>query len=392
VAARGETLVVPRLTKLVLYGLVLSGLVLGTAAWVRPDRSVTLRVDGQSRTVHTRATTVAGVLSAAGITVGPHDLVAPDASATIGNGAEVVLRRGHELRLVVNGKLVDVWVNAASVDEALTQLGYGDHDYVSVSRSSRLSNGVTSMTVASPKHIRVRVDGRSLTALTAGPTVGQALVDAGVFLTRGDRVRPAASAAITEGMTVTIERVSYKARTRTVSVPYSVVKRADDTAYAGTQTVVTAGRSGSATVTYQLLYLDGKLVSQVVQWSEPVVAPVTEILAVGTKPVPAFVSAYAVGSPRAIAAAMVAQHGWGADQFDCLNSLWTKESNWRVNAANSSGAYGIPQALPGSKMSTVANDWQTNPATQITWGLGYIVRTYATPCAAWAHSEADNWY
>jgi hypothetical protein len=90
---------------------------------------------------------------------------------------------------------------------------------------------------------------------------------------------------------------------------------------------------------------------------------------------------------------MAAQYGWGADQFGCLVPLWQKESGWNVNAYNaSSGATGIPQALPGSKMATAGADWQTNPATQITWGLGYIADRYGTPCAAWDHSESVGWY
>lgn len=86
-------------------------------------------------------------------------------------------------------------------------------------------------------------------------------------------------------------------------------------------------------------------------------------------------------------------YGWGSDQFACLDKLWTKESNWRVNADNpTSSAYGIPQALPGKKMASAGADWQTNPRTQIIWGLGYIKSTYGTPCAAWNHSVAVNWY
>jgi hypothetical protein len=79
-------------------------------------------------------------------------------------------------------------------------------------------------------------------------------------------------------------------------------------------------------------------------------------------------------------------------QYDCLVSLWTQESGWRYNAENASGAYGIPQALPGSKMASAGSDWQTNPATQIKWGLGYISTVYGTPCTAWGHEEADGWY
>ena len=98
-------------------------------------------------------------------------------------------------------------------------------------------------------------------------------------------------------------------------------------------------------------------------------------------------------SAQAIALQMVQARGWGQEQFNCLVALWNRESHWRVNAANtSSGAYGIPQALPGSKMASAGADWQTNPATQITWGLGYITGRYGTPCGAWAHSEAKHWY
>lgn len=91
-------------------------------------------------------------------------------------------------------------------------------------------------------------------------------------------------------------------------------------------------------------------------------------------------------------ALMASQYGWGDDQYSCLVSLWSKESGWNYRAYNASGATGIPQALPGSKMASVAADWSTNATTQIIWGLGYISGSYGTPCAAWAHSEANNWY
>ena len=95
------------------------------------------------------------------------------------------------------------------------------------------------------------------------------------------------------------------------------------------------------------------------------------------------------------AAALIAAEdfGWGADQFSCLNSLWTKESGWDYQAYNpNGGATGIPQALPGSKMASAGSDWQTNATTQIRWGLDYIQRAYGTPCSAWGHSQAVNWY
>lgn len=99
------------------------------------------------------------------------------------------------------------------------------------------------------------------------------------------------------------------------------------------------------------------------------------------------------GTAQAIAYEMVLARGWGDDQFACLRALWQKESGWRVNAYNaSSGAYGIPQALPGSKMASAGADWETNPATQIAWGLGYIGGRYGNPCGAWASSQSRGWY
>lgn len=96
---------------------------------------------------------------------------------------------------------------------------------------------------------------------------------------------------------------------------------------------------------------------------------------------------------RATAREMAAsRYGWGDDQFQCLSSLWNKESSWNYQAHNPSGATGIPQALPGSKMASAGGDWATNAATQIAWGLGYISSVYGTPCSAWGHSQSMNWY
>jgi hypothetical protein len=96
---------------------------------------------------------------------------------------------------------------------------------------------------------------------------------------------------------------------------------------------------------------------------------------------------------RRTGCALMLDRGFAIDQFPCLNKLWNKESGWNHKAYNSgSGAYGIPQALPGSKMQSAGSDWKTNPATQIEWGLGYIKGRYGTPCKAWAHSQDVGWY
>ena len=96
---------------------------------------------------------------------------------------------------------------------------------------------------------------------------------------------------------------------------------------------------------------------------------------------------------QAYAAGQLAAYGWGQDQFRCLVNLWQRESGWRTSANNPySGAYGIPQSLPGDKMASVGADWRTNFRTQVQWGLGYIGSRYGSPCAAWQHSEDKGWY
>jgi hypothetical protein len=101
----------------------------------------------------------------------------------------------------------------------------------------------------------------------------------------------------------------------------------------------------------------------------------------------------ASGSAEQIAEQMLSRYGWSSSQFSCLDPLWARESGWSVTAENpGSGAYGIPQAEPGSEMASAGADWQTDAATQIRWGLSYIQGRYGSPCGAWSHEESDGWY
>jgi hypothetical protein len=108
-------------------------------------------------------------------------------------------------------------------------------------------------------------------------------------------------------------------------------------------------------------------------------------------PIPTSCAAYT--GNKAIACALLPEWGFGIDQMTCLVPMWTKESGWNERSRNpSSGSYGIPQALPASKMAQYGADYLTNPAPQIKWGLSYIKTRYRTPCAAWAFWQAHNWY
>ena len=100
-----------------------------------------------------------------------------------------------------------------------------------------------------------------------------------------------------------------------------------------------------------------------------------------------------LGAKKVAKAILIDEYGFTEKEYKCLNQLWTQESNWNYKSRNKkSGAHGIPQALPASKMNVVSTDWRTNPVTQIRWGLRYISIRYETPCKAWAKHKRSNWY
>ena len=394
-----------RTVKYGLYAAVLAGLVSGTVAWTSVDKTVTLVVDGQSQTVHTTAATVGSALADAGYHAGPHDILAPAASARIADGGRIVYARGRLLRLDVDGRQRDVWTTAPTVAAALAQLGYSTADFTSVSRDKRLPLSPTDIAVRTPKAVTVVNNGKPSDVTTTDSTVGALLGDLGITVDSNDRVTPSATTAISDNLTIVVKHVSKVTISRDKAIPYATRTVQDSSRPAGQTQVVTAGRNGLERITWALVYIDGKLAGRTTLSTTVVHRPVTKVVSVGTKQT--YVaptsggsggSTYSApapspGSAQAIAKQLLAQRGWGNDQFSCLVTLWNHESGWNVHAANPSGAYGIPQALPGSKMGSAGPDWQNDATTQIKWGIGYIANRYGTPCGAWSQWQANGgWY
>jgi uncharacterized protein YabE (DUF348 family) len=377
--------------KFCLYAVVLAGVVGGTAAWATTEKSVKVSIDGQIRTIHTRAATVGDVLSGDHIVVGAHDALAPADNAGIYDGSQIVIKRGRLLELDIDGTNKDVWTTATTVDQALSQLGYGTGKTVSVSRSTRLPLTPTSIELLTPKKVTVRADGKTRTILTTNQTVAGAIAGAGFILNPDDQVSVPVASRLFKNEIITITRVVYVNATKRVAVPYTTSSTPDPTMPKGTTQVITAGQAGLKLVTYQYVYINGRMAGQVVINTTIIVPAVDQVQKSGTEAIPAG-GPTPVGAAQTIARLMVAARGWDGTQFGCLVNLWDRESGWNTHAANPSGAYGIPQALPGSKMSSAGPDWQDNASTQISWGLGYIAGGYGNPCGAWAHSNATGWY
>jgi len=180
-------------------------------------------------------------------------------------------------------------------------------------------------------------------------------------------------------------------------VKFRVIIKRDKSLPKGKKVVRRSGTAGKAVVVYQVRSVNGVEVSRSQVRRSIVIAPTTKVVAVGVAPsADPSVSAVAVppGSAKAFAQSYIAdKYGWGNDQFGCLVELWDRESHWNAHAHNSgSGAHGIPQAMPGSKMSQFGADWYNNPQTQIKWGANYIDGRYGNPCGALGHSNSTGWY
>ncbi|HEX8081051.1 MAG TPA: transglycosylase family protein [Jatrophihabitans sp.] len=281
-----------RSVKYGLYGLTVAGLLGGTATWaaVPSSKTVDLKIDGQYQQVSTTAKNVSDVLAKAGVSVDSHDIVAPDLTSSIGDGATIVVRRGHLLHLTVDGKARDVWVNATSIDEALSQLGYNSDALVSVSRSMRLDTlgrgAATKLSIASPKRIVIKVDRRTVTVTSAAKTVNDALRSAMVFLGPADRLSAPRASEVRNNQVIKVQRVRYGSKV--VSVPVGFDRRtvSDPNSYVGENRVVSTGQRGVKRVSYRLVYLDGKLSSRVLLGAKVVKAPVAHITEIGTRQKP----------------------------------------------------------------------------------------------------------
>ena len=194
---------------------------------------------------------------------------------------------------------------------------------------------------------------------------------------------------ITEKTIVEVQSIPFETVTKNVANGASETK----------DQVLQEGREGKKEVTYRVKYQNDVEIERTEVSSVVLEEPVNKIVQVRAKQTTSRSSSgrtYISGSVaeyQAYARARCSAYGWSTADFNCLVALWNKESKWNPNAYNSgSGAYGIPQALPASKMATAGTDYRTNYKTQINWGLSYISSRYGSPSAAWSHSNSTGWY
>ncbi len=256
----------------------------GALTMAQYDKAVSLSLDGDTSSVHVFGSTVGDLLAKQDVPVGEHDIVQPAADAPLNDGDTVVVRYGRKLTVTMDGKTSDYWTTATSVDAALAELGIrADAAKLSVSRSEPLGRSGLALTITTPKNVTVNVDGGSKTVASTGPTVADALQQLEVTLGAQDRVSPAPETPLTEGLAVTINRVEKKSVSETQAVAFGVTNQDDATLAKGTKKTTTKGVAGEQSVTFDEVWVDGKLESRTQTGAQVTKNPVDQVVAVGTK-------------------------------------------------------------------------------------------------------------
>ena len=282
--------------------------------------------------------------------------------------------------------------------------------------------GTMSVMATNQKLTSVKIllsSGYEMNVMTTNTKVSDILAENHIIVLEGENVTPGIDEELSDNKTITITKgasesksdedymsaeeilASYtqiveKIVTEEVEIPYETVTKDVSNGSSSTQNrVVQNGENGLKIVTYKIKYQNGAEIEKTEISSEIVKEPVEKIVEVRTKQVTSRggVATGSVAEYQAYAEKRCFDYGWSDGDFQALVKLWNKESRWNPYASNSSsGAYGIPQALPASKMVTYGTDYLTNYKTQIEWGLSYIKSRYGTPTAAWNHSCNKGWY
>ena len=362
---------------------------------VNGERLLTVHDGGVDRVILTRATNLSDAFKEADITLDPQDLVEPGLDhELVASNYDINVYRARPVTIVdgsVRQKVLSPYQTAPQIaQQAGITLYPEDQADVDVSTVNAGYQDVgLQMTVDRAMPFTFVLYGKTMTARTQATTVEAMLKEKDITLGANDRVSVDGSTAISPDLTVRVWREGKQTVTVDEEVGFETetIKDADrPTSY---KEVKTPGTKGSRSVTYEVTVQDGQEVARTEIASLVTKEPVKQVEVVGSKlPTPTNPT-----EAQALGHQMMLDFGYGEDQWPCLYNLWMRESGWRTTAGNvSSGAYGIPQALPASKMAVYGADYLTNASVQITWGLNYIKGRYSTPCGAWDSFQAKGWY
>jgi len=374
----------------------------GDTIVVRTSKAYTVTVDGEPRTLWTTAASADSILADAA-PLGTTVTLAADRSASRdeltplvsrarnvivnadGTTREVAVRPGQDAR----GILEAAGVSVHALDRVTVENDATGELAITVSRVTR---GQATETVDIPFSETTTTSSDMFVGESQVTTTGVNGVTTWTVWQEKDGDQVLTSVPITEHSTsqpvTQVRSEGTKEATPTALVAAGIDPKAtleEKTESDGTTSVRYRAKLGSISTKEEIAEITGEAKNADQASAAAAAAAAAEAGAVPTT--------YSGEDPRSLAKPLVAAQGWSDSEYQCLVLLWNRESQWNPYAENSSsGAYGIPQALPGSKMASAGADWRTNPITQINWGIGYIKGRYGTPCSAWAHSNAVGWY
>ena len=374
----------------------------GDTIVVRTSKAYTVTVDGEPRTLWTTAASADSILADAA-PLGTTVTLAADRSASRdeltplvsrarnvivnadGTTREVAVRPGQDAR----GILEAAGVSVHALDRVTVENDATGELAITVSRVTR---GQATETVDIPFSETTTTSSDMFVGESQVTTTGVNGVTTWTVWQEKDGDQVLTAVPITEHSTsqpvTQVRSEGTKEATPTALVAAGIDPKAtleEKTESDGTTSVRYRAKLGSISTKEEIAEITGEAKNADQATAAAAAAAAAEAGAVPTT--------YSGEDPRSLAKPLVAAQGWSDSEYQCLVLLWNRESQWNPYAENSSsGAYGIPQALPGSKMASAGADWRTNPITQINWGIGYIKGRYGTPCSAWAHSNAVGWY
>lgn len=357
----------------------------------RDGRLVTIHDRGTEKVILTHAQSIKDALSEANINLDAQDTIEPALDEKlVATDYTVNIYRARPV-IVVDGALRQkVMTPYQTADKIAEDAGIElhDEDKTTIAPSKNIvSDGAgLEMTIDRAVPFTLVLYGQKTQAYTQEATVGAMLKEKKIKLGTDDTLSAPETTSMTANMTVEIWRNGKQTATEEKEIPFDTEKVQDADKEVGFREVKTPGVKGKRSVTYEIEMKNGKEISRKEIQSVVIEQPKKQVEIVGAKPnVPTN-----PGEAAKLGHQMMLAYGFGEDQWSCLYNLWQRESGWKTTAGNpSSGAYGIPQALPGSKMGP---GWQNDAAVQIRWGLGYIKGRYNNPCGAWSAFLSKGWY
>jgi uncharacterized protein YabE (DUF348 family) len=307
----------------------------GAVGAAQIDKAVNLSVDGQATSAHVFGNTVGDLLDSQGITIKTGDVVVPAVDSSISDGDTVTVKYGRTLTLTVDGKTRTVRTTETTVDGALLAIGMrGEGSRLSVSRSQTIGRQGLALSIVTPKPVSVTVDGKTISRTVVAATAGEALKQLGVSLGTSDRVTPAAATPLAPGAKIVVQRVATKDATKAVAVAFSTTRRTTADLYVGQTKVARAGVNGARAVVVRTTYVDGKLFNIRTISSKVTKAPVGQIVLVGTKKRPAAAPSTSGSTSTSSGGAINLARAAMWDRVAQCES----GGNWHINTGN--GYYG----------------------------------------------------